>query len=34
MREVVEGEDGQPTNRLVGIAVEDIQDIYHEQCQM
>ena len=34
VREVVEGEDGQPTNRLVGIAVEDIQDIYHEQCQM
>lgn len=34
VREVVEGDDGQPTNRLVGIAVEDIQDIYHEQCQM
>ena len=34
VREVVEGEDGQPTNRLIGIAVEDIQDIYHEQCQM
>lgn len=34
VREVIEGDDGQPTNRLVGIAVEDIQDIYHEQCQM
>ena len=34
VREVVEGENGQPTNRLAGIAVEDIQDIYHEQCQM
>ncbi|MBA2778484.1 ABC transporter substrate-binding protein [Billgrantia kenyensis] len=34
VREVVEGDNGQPTNRLVGIAVEDIQDIYYEQCQM
>ncbi|MDX5375927.1 MAG: ABC transporter substrate-binding protein [Halomonas sp.] len=34
VREVVEGDDGQPTNRLVGIAVEDIQDIYHTQCEM
>lgn len=34
VREVVEGEDGEPTNRLVGIAVEDIQDVYAEQCQM
>ncbi|BBI49799.1 hypothetical protein HORIV_22200 [Vreelandella olivaria] len=34
VREVVEGDDGEPTNRLIGIAVEDIQDIYFEQCQM
>ncbi|MEQ6916071.1 ABC transporter substrate-binding protein [Halomonas aquatica] len=34
VREVVAGEDGEPTNRLVGIAVEDIQDVYAEQCQM
>ncbi len=34
VREVVEGDDGQPTNRLLGVAVEDIQDIYHTQCQM
>ncbi|MGM0692871.1 MAG: ABC transporter substrate-binding protein [Pseudomonadota bacterium] len=34
VREVVEGEDGEPTNRLRGVAVEDIQDIYHTQCEM
>ncbi|TDR49577.1 amino acid/amide ABC transporter substrate-binding protein (HAAT family) [Halomonas ventosae] len=34
VREVVEGEDGEPTNRLVGLAVEDIQDVYAEQCRM
>ncbi|MFW3614055.1 ABC transporter substrate-binding protein [Billgrantia antri] len=34
VREVVEGADGEPTNRLVGIAVEDIQDVYHTQCEM
>ncbi len=34
VREVVEGDDGEPTNRLVGIAVEDIQDVYAEQCRM
>ncbi|MBB3184667.1 branched-chain amino acid transport system substrate-binding protein [Halomonas fontilapidosi] len=34
VREVVEGEDGEPTNRLVGLAVEDIQDVYAEQCEM
>ncbi|MGO3057841.1 MAG: ABC transporter substrate-binding protein, partial [Halomonas sp.] len=34
VREVVEGDDGQPTNRLLGIAIEDIQDVYFEQCQM
>lgn len=34
VREVVEGEDGEPTNRLVGIAVEDIQDVYAEECRM
>lgn len=34
VREVVAGEDGEPTNRLLGIAVEDIQDIYHVDCKM
>ncbi|WP_372613764.1 ABC transporter substrate-binding protein [Halomonas sp.] len=34
VREVVEGDDGEPTNRLVGLAIEDIQDVYAEQCQM
>ncbi|MGO2240983.1 MAG: ABC transporter substrate-binding protein [Halomonas sp.] len=34
VREVVEGGDGQPTNRLLGIAIEDIQDVYFEECQM
>ena len=34
VREVVEGADGQPTNRLVGVAVEDIQDVYAEQCRL
>ncbi|KAA0012639.1 ABC transporter substrate-binding protein [Billgrantia pellis] len=34
VREVVEGDDGEPTNRLVGIAIEDIQDVYHTQCEM
>ncbi|WP_235041823.1 ABC transporter substrate-binding protein [Vreelandella profundi] len=34
VREVVEGDDGQPTNRLLGIAIEDIQDVYFEECQM
>lgn len=34
VREVVEGEDGQPTNRLVGLAIEDIQDVYAVDCQM
>ena len=34
VREVVAGEDGEPTNRLLGIAVEDIQDIYHTDCKM
>ena len=28
------GEDGEPTNRLLGIAVEDIQDIYYPDCKM
>jgi branched-chain amino acid transport system substrate-binding protein len=30
----VEGDDGEPTNRLIGVAIEDIQDVYYEQCQM
>ncbi|NWN82860.1 MAG: ABC transporter substrate-binding protein [Halomonas sp.] len=34
VRDVVAGEDGEPTNRLLGIAVEDIQDIYHADCKM
>jgi len=34
VREVVMGEDGEPTNRLLGIAVEDIQDIYYPDCKM
>ncbi|MCE9665924.1 ABC transporter substrate-binding protein [Halomonas sp. M5N1S17] len=34
VREVVEGENGQPTNRLVGLAIEDIQDVYAVDCQM
>ena len=34
VREVVEGDDGEPTNRLIGIAIEDIQDVYYEQCEM
>jgi branched-chain amino acid transport system substrate-binding protein len=34
VREVVEGADGKPTNRLVGLAIEDIQDVYAEQCRM
>lgn len=34
VREVVTGEDGKPTNKLVGIAVEDHQDAYADQCSM
>ncbi|EWG98580.1 ABC transporter substrate-binding protein [Halomonas sp. BC04] len=34
VREVVEGDNGQPTNRLVGLAIEDIQDVYAADCQM
>ncbi|TDB04348.1 ABC transporter substrate-binding protein [Halomonas marinisediminis] len=34
VREVVAGEDGEPTNRLLDIAVEDIQDIYYPDCKM
>ncbi|MFY0991057.1 ABC transporter substrate-binding protein [Halomonas sp. C05BenzN] len=34
VREVVEGDDGQPTNRLVGLAIEDIQDVFAAECQM
>jgi len=34
VREVIAGEDGEPTNRLLGIAVEDIQDVYHVDCKM
>jgi branched-chain amino acid transport system substrate-binding protein len=34
VREVVMGEDGKPTNRLVGVAVEDHQDAYAAECAM
>ncbi|MDI5934740.1 ABC transporter substrate-binding protein [Halomonas kalidii] len=34
VREVVAGDNGQPTNRLVGLAIEDIQDVYAADCQM
>ncbi len=34
VREVVEGPDGKPTNKLVGVAEEDHQDAYAEQCRM
>ncbi|MFC3282891.1 ABC transporter substrate-binding protein [Litchfieldella rifensis] len=34
VRTVVAGDHGQPTNRLVGVAVEDMQDVFVDQCQM
>jgi len=34
VREVVMGEDGKPTNRLAGVAVEDHQDAYASECTM
>lgn len=34
VREVVEGPDGNPTNRLAGLAVEDMQDAFVDQCSM
>lgn len=33
VREVVAG-DNKPTNKLVGVAVEDIQDAYVDQCKL
>ena len=33
LREVVAG-DGKPTNKLVGIAIEDLQDAYAAECNM
>ena len=34
VREVVEGPDGRPTNRLIGVALEAHQDAYASECQM
>jgi branched-chain amino acid transport system substrate-binding protein len=34
VREVVMGEDGKPTNRLVGVAIEDREDAFVGQCPM
>ena len=34
VREVVEGPDGKPTNKLVGVAIEDRQDDFAEECRM
>jgi branched-chain amino acid transport system substrate-binding protein len=34
VREVVMGDDGKPTNRLAGVAVEDHQDAYAAECPM
>ena len=34
VREVVMGEDGAPTNRLVGVAIEDHSDAYADECNL
>jgi len=34
VREVVAGDDGKPTNRLVGVAIEDRHDAFADQCPM
>ncbi len=34
VREVVEGPDGKPTNKLIGVALEDHQDVYAADCKM
>lgn len=34
VREVVAGEDGKPTNKLIGVAIEDLQDVYVDQCKL
>ena len=34
VREVVMGEDGKPTNRLVGVAIEDRHDAFAAECPL
>jgi branched-chain amino acid transport system substrate-binding protein len=34
VREVVAGPEGKPTNKLVGIAIKDHQDVYAADCKM
>lgn len=34
LREVVAGDDGKPTNKLVGVALEDHQDSYGGDCKL
>ncbi|MCZ4282686.1 ABC transporter substrate-binding protein [Kiloniella laminariae] len=34
IREVVAGADGKPTNKLAGIAIENLQDAYVSECKM
>ena len=34
VREVVMGEDGTPTNRLIGVAIEDREDAFASECPM
>ena len=34
VRAVVEGDDGKPTNRLVGVAIKDLHDAFVDECQM
>lgn len=34
VREVVEGPEGKPTNKLIGVALEDHQDVYAPDCKM
>ena len=34
VREVVAGPEGRPTNKLVGVAIEDHQDAYFAECAM
>ncbi len=34
VREVVAGPDGKPTNKLIGVALEDHRDVYAPDCKM
>ena len=34
VREVVAGPDGKPTNKLIGVALKDHQDVYAAECGM